>query len=250
MFIKYIFDFINNPFTIFINDIGDKFEDICEGRKGINAVKLNDNMVPIVRTTTVYSKSAFEFTPIFNNLVNSIKRISKIDDIDFNNGLVELYDSTYRKMGFHSDQSLDLVDNSYICICSFYDNINPLCYRKLVIKNKLSKEVNEIILEPNSFVIFPTETNKIYLHKIILNNINSNLLWLGITFRLSKTFINFINGTPFINNNIILRLADNKESEEFRKLKGMENQHIEWIYPNIDYTISPSDLMVPSNHHY
>lgn len=46
-------------------------------------------------------------------------------------------------------------------------------------------------------------------------------------------------------NNNILRLAGNKERKEFRKLKG-----IGWIYPNIDYTISPSDLMVPSNQHY
>ena len=51
MFIKYKFDYTTNPFNDFINNV--KFENITNGRKGTNTVKLENNKVPIVRTTTI-----------------------------------------------------------------------------------------------------------------------------------------------------------------------------------------------------
>ncbi len=249
MFIKYKFDYTTNPFIDFTNNI--KFEDITNGRKGTNIVKLDNNKVPIVRTTTTYNKPAFEFKPLFNRLIDDIKRISNNEKLDFNNGMVELYDSEYKKMGFHTDQSLDLVNDSFICICSFYNIINSetIKYRKLIIQNKETNENNEIILEPNTFIIFSTETNKKFVHKIILDNNVNDLLWLGITLRLSKTFIKFIDNKPYFElTNNILRIANDKENTEFKKLKGNENRIINYTYPNIDFTISPSDLLYPVKH--
>ena len=43
-------------------------------------------------------------------------------------------------MKYHSDQALDLADNSYICIFSCYDN--PINLRTLRIKNKLTVSPN------------------------------------------------------------------------------------------------------------
>lgn len=240
MFIKYKFDYTTNMFSEFINSIGDNFETITNGRLGTNIVKLENDNVPIVRTTTPYLKPALQFNKLFDELVDNIKRISNIDNLNFNNGLVELYNSKYKKMKFHTDQSLDLVDESFICICSFYNN-DETTFRKLVIQNKETNEVNEIILEPNTFIMFSTETNKKFVHKIILDS-----EWLGITLRLSKTFIKFIDDTPyFCSNNTILRLANDIDKINFMKLKGNENQTINFDNQYIDFTISQSDLLKP-----
>ena len=130
-------------------------------------------------------------------------------------------------MGFHSDQALDLADNSYIAIYSCYEKqdiyVNLSNLRKLVLKNKKTSELSEIMMEPNSVIIFSTEFNKQYLHKIILENntntntnTNNNNRWFGITFRLSKTFIQHINGMPvFHGTNNILKIANDEEIKNF-----------------------------------
>ena len=51
-----------------------------------------------------------------------------------------------------------------------------------------------------------------------------------------------MNGTPYLNERI-LRLANDKEKSEFYKLRSNENKLIEYVYPELDYTISKSDLM-------
>lgn len=72
----------------------------------------------------------------------------------------------------------------------------------------------------------------------------SNDLWLGITFRKSKTFIIFHNELPyFYSNKKILTLADKYQRNEFYKYKSLENLSAEYVYPNIDYTISNGDLL-------
>lgn len=92
------------------------------------------------------------------------------------------------------------------------------------------------------------DTNRKHLHKIILdsNNIKSvsNIKWLGITFRISKTFIQFINEIPyFYRTNNILKLANNIEKSEFMKYKGLDNKNIHYYYPIIDYTFNITDIL-------
>ena len=73
--------------------------------------------------------------------------------------------------------------------------------------------------------------------------------WLGITFRLSKTFIKFVDDKPHIVTDDgklgkELRIATNFEKKEFYKHKSNENAYDGiYNYPEIDYTISKSDLM-------
>lgn len=241
-----------NPFTKFIIDYktnifeelstSAQFEDTHNGRKGKNLIDYKNNLVPIIRTTTIYNKPAQKFLPIHHNIIENIKKISKIQDLELNNALIEIYDNRYRTMKFHSDQSLDLAENSYICVFSCYDD--PTDIRKLKIKEKSSEEHSEILLEHNSVVIFSTETNKNYQHKIILETSKSKNRWLGITFRLSKTFIKFVNEIPYFNsNNKILRISNKDERKEFSKHKGIENLKNGYDYPEIDYTISISDTL-------
>lgn len=221
------------------------WEDITKGRKGGVLIDIKNEMIPIVRTTTIYNKPAQLFSPIHNKIIEDIKKVFP-ENLEFNNALIEIYESNYRSMKFHSDQSLDLNENSYIGIFSCYDN--PTDIRTLKIQEKSSGKCFEIKLEHNSVVLFSYDTNYKHLHKIFLDSNKNNNKWLGITFRLSKTFIKFFRDgsschIPYLDNNKKLKLANDNEIKEFYQLRGKENSSIEFKYPELDYTISPSDLI-------
>lgn len=247
MFSKYIINF-ENLFDELLKST--EFEDITNGRKGAILVDYKNDLIPIVRTTTNYNKSVQKFLSIHHKIIDNIKEVSNNHKLEFNNAMIEVYDSTYRTMGYHTDQALDLADDSYICIFSCYSDNSTVDIRKLKLKNKITGECSEILLEHNSLVLFPVSTNGKYLHKIVLENMHmKDKKWLGITFRLSKTFINFVNDSSeiavpyFYPSNIVLSLANEKEKQEFMKHKSSENLNIDYIYPDIHYTISLSDMM-------
>lgn len=240
MFTKFIIDYEVNPFEELLKSV--EFENITNGRKGAILVDYKNDLIPIVRSTTIYNKPAQKLLPIHYDMIENIKKVTRIKELELNNALIEMYDSQYHNMGFHTDQSLDLAHNSYICIFSCYDI--PSDVRKLVIKNKMTQECSNIILEHNSVIVFSTKINKEYVHKIVLDTNKSKNKWLGITFRFSKTFIRFINEIPyFYSNGAILRIANERESAEFRKFKSIENLKIDYVYPEMYFTISISDTL-------
>lgn len=131
---------------------------------------------------------------------------------------------------------------SYIAIYSCYENPNTTSFRTLEIKDKDSNEEFSIPMNHNSVILFSVETNSKYLHRIVLNDtLESN--WIGITYRFSQTFVKFNNKIPILANGKTLTLASDEEEKEFYKLKSQENRSIKFQYPEINYTISPSDLM-------
>lgn len=243
MFTKFVIDNETNLFEELSKSTN--FDNVTNGRKGANIVDYKNNLIPLVRTTSNYDKPVQKFLPIHYNIIKMIKRVSKIENLELNNALIEIYDNQYRTMGFHSDQALDLAENSYICIFSCYDNFNnSFNLRKLKIKEKETNKCFEILMEHNSIIIFSTETNKKHLHRIVLETNRSNNKWLGITFRLSKTFIQFVNEIPYLyGTDKILRIANEEEKKQFRKYKGIENAQIGYDYPEIDYTISVGDML-------
>lgn len=223
------------------------FEDIIPGRQCANLIDYQNNLIPLVRTTTQYKNPPQIFKNIHFNLIEQIKNVSKIDNLKFNNAMIELYDSRYTNMQFHTDQSLDLDPNSYICIFSSYEKPN-IVYRKLVIKDKITNNISEYELTNNSIILFSIETNHKYLHKIILEDNKIENKWLGITLRLSKTFIQFINEMPyFYKTNNILKLANNEEKKQFINCKRLENLNIQYEWPEINFTLSESDLLALNN---
>lgn len=220
-----------------------EFEDVTTDRKGTNIIDCKDDLIPIVRTTSVYTKPVQKFSNIHHEIIDKIRSIS-YKNLRFNNALVEIYDSKYRIMGYHSDQALDLEENSYICIFSCYQDpaASP---RKLKIKNKTSLECSELSLDHNSIVLFSTTTNRNHLHKIVLEAEVSSR-WLGITFRLSKTYIQFMNEIPYFHGtDKILTIANEEEKKEFFKCRGKENSSVMYYYLDIYYTISVSDTLRP-----
>lgn len=233
------------------------FEAVAKGRKGNLLVHPNHGRVPIVRTTTKYNMPAHSFSAIHHHIVESIQKEILNMSVDFNNALIEIYDKDYTKMKYHSDQSLDLEADSYIALFSCYeqpDDLSKATLRKLKVQNKTTHEEFEFTLENNSVLLFSVETNTQFLHKIVLEPvkgekpIHSDNKWLGITFRKSKTWIHFKENLPYFSNGALLKLADEPESRAFYQLRTEENKSMNFIYPEILYTLSISDTMLPKEH--
>lgn len=238
------------------------FEQIGKGRASNHLVKIGEKGVPIVRTTTPYNIPAQNFSSIHNCIIEQINlaiKNSELNDlsfIDFNNALIEVYDFNYSKMNYHSDQNLDLDANSYIGLFSCYENPEKLSddhLRKLIIKEKGGDEEFEIPLTHNSVILFSVEMNSKFLHKIVLDAkpnqkpFHSDNKWLGITFRESKTFIQFEDNLPYFSNGQLLELANEEQKTEFFKLRGQENRILNFVYPELSYTLSIADRLMPIN---
>jgi hypothetical protein len=257
-FYKFILPIERHLFNELSNSVD--FEELGKGRKGNLLVNPINERVPIVRTTTKYNKPAHLFSMIHHSLIENINRaIAKNKEIQdaplyFNNALIEIYDQSYTKMNYHSDQCLDLAAHSYIALFSCYeqpDNLSEYALRKLKVQCKTTAEEFEFTLENNSVILFSLSTNAKFLHKIVLEPlkgvkpINSDNKWLGITFRQSKTGIHFKDNLPYFPNGELLELADTHQSKEFYTLRGQENKGMNFIYPDMRYTLSVSDLMMP-----
>jgi hypothetical protein len=250
MFLKQIID-IPYKFNDFKNSC--IFSEISEGRKGAVLTDYNNNQFPIVRSTTDYKISTQKLKNIHFELINKIKLTIQLrlkENVNFNNALIEIYENKYNKMKFHSDQKLDLEENSFICLFSCYQNIKNENSRKLVVKSKSNSSNQllnnfEIELENNSIVFFSIDTNSNFLHKIKLKNHEYENIWLGITLRMSKTFIKFnnLNNPYLLNLSKELRFADETERKEFFILRKNENKEIKFNYPDIDYSISSGDFI-------
>jgi hypothetical protein len=243
MFDKFILELKSNLYESLLKSVN--LEDITKGRKGANLVDYKNGLIPLVRTTTSYKKPNQKFSDVHYNIIDNIKKVTKIKNLEFNNALIELYSDEYFKMGYHSDQALDLAEKSYICIFSCYNDAKTKNLRTLRIKNKLENKHIDILLEHDSIVLFSVDTNKKNLHKIILESFaKSDTLWLGVTFRLSKTYVYFHNELPYFSSNKKeLLLASKEQQKEFYKCRSLENSNIEYVYPEIEYTISEGDLL-------
>ncbi len=96
-------------------------------------------------------------------------------------------------------------------------------------------------------MVFSLDTNQRFKHKIVLNS-SGNLpenQWLGITFRTSKTFVQFQENRVYFLDGAALTLANDDQRREFFSLRHCENKETNFIYPRITYTISKSDMIRP-----
>ena len=241
---------------------GTDFESVGKGRIGNHLVNVNGNGIPIVRTTTKYNIPAQNFSAIHHMVVERINDAIKMNNLVgvpeqyFNNALIEVYDAGYYKMNYHSDQSLDLDNGSYIGVFSCYENPDELSaqhIRKLMIRDKVSEEEFEYSLTHNSVILFSAATNTRFQHKIVLDpapnskpSVPDNK-WLGITFRKSKTYIQFKDNLPHFSNGRPLVLANKEQETEFYKLRGQENRELNFVYPELTYTVNVADTMMPKN---
>ena len=97
-----------NPHPDLFNQIFQQisFEQIIpNARYGAILVEPNNNLIPIIRTTTKYNNPVQNIKPI-KELVDLIKQEIYSNNlpnhnIEFNNAMVEIYNSNYKSMGFH-----------------------------------------------------------------------------------------------------------------------------------------------------
>lgn len=230
------------------------WEALGKGRQAANLIHLNnDAMIPLVRTTSRYQKPSQIFQPIHQQLIQQIIQQANIANLQFNHATAELYDEQYKTMGYHSDQALDLVDDSYVAIFSCYPQPSQHNCRTLQIKtkDKTDQTVQFVTMTNHSVIIFSTAFNRQHVHRIVLlpdpENNMSNALWLGITFRLSKTFIRFIDHIPCLQDQR-LTVATEQERLDFIRHKGDENkqQDNSSNQQSIYYTLSVGDTIEPT----
>jgi hypothetical protein len=226
-----------------------RFEDVGRGRQGAVLIKVDETgSVPLVRTTTRYSTPAQRFRSAHEQLAQQIQNSASLS-VGFNNALIETYTNAYTTMGSHSDQALDLADESFIAVFSCYkhpERANPP--RKLLVELKKSGRPHvEIPLTHNSVVVFSVDTNRRLKHAIVLDTSTqpAENQWLGITFRTSKTFVRFRDECAYFQDDVRLVLANDEQSREFYNLRRRENNETDFTYPRLTYTISESDMMPP-----
>jgi len=263
-------------------------EHVARGRQGGIIVDVDpDGKVPLLRSTAKFTRPAHSFCPLHREIARRIadKIADKDDDVamagkrlpsaKFNNALVEIYDSRYRNMGFHSDQALDMAPDSYIALFSCYgEGEKKEPPRKLVVKRKkkdaeeedVDDEEAHVTLEDRSVVFFSDATNRRYLHKIVLDEPEEredrerdhnkrSRKWLGVTFRLSKTRVSYdaydTTTLPLLQHlNAPLHLANDNEARQFYAHRSRENRETtedvyRSMYGSARYTLSPGDLLPP-----
>jgi hypothetical protein len=221
-----------------------RFDEVTKGRRGAVLVKVESRGIPIVRTTTSYPASAQLFRPIHEHLAQRISA-SGLLPLSFNNALVEHYTSAYTAMKRHSDQALDLADESWIAVYSCYRNPERPS-RRLMVQPKESGAGFEVPLEHGSVVAFSRDSNRRFTHAISLRAAAPDNEWLGITFRTSKTLVRFVDGHPTLPSGARLMLADEHQRRELFQMRRRENQETSFEYPSLSYTLSESDLLPPA----
>ncbi|WP_331767724.1 alpha-ketoglutarate-dependent dioxygenase AlkB [Embleya sp. NBC_00896] len=226
-----------------------RLEDVGKGRRGAVLTKIDEaGGVPLVRTTTRYSSPTQRFRAVHERLAQQIQERAALS-LGFNNALIERYTNAYTSMGSHSDQALDLANESYIAVFSCYQHPEASPPRKLIFESKGSGgEKFEIPLAHNSIVAFSVDSNRRLRHKIVLDTPavrTADNQWLGVTFRTSKTFVRFRDGHVYLPQGARLMSADDEQRHEFYQLRRRENNETDFIYPLLTYTISESDLMPP-----
>ncbi len=102
---------------------------------------------------------------------------------------------------------------------------------------------------PAFCLIFSLAANDQFRHKIILERSETLCVnhWLGVTFRTSKTFIDYRAGGVFFENGHPLRLATEDEARTYSPLRRQENLETGFNYPPLSFSISASDLIPPRN---
>ncbi|MEU9047852.1 MULTISPECIES: alpha-ketoglutarate-dependent dioxygenase AlkB [unclassified Kitasatospora] len=225
-----------------------RLEDVGKGRRGAVLTKIDEaGGVPLVRTTTRYGSPTQRFLAVHERLAQRIRERAALS-AGFNNALIESYTNAYTTMGSHSDQALDLADESFIAVFSCYRRPEAGPPRKLVFESKGSDgEKFEIPLAHHSVVAFSVDLNRRLRHKVVLDAPAhaADNQWLGVTFRTSKTFVRFRDGHAYLPQGAHLMSADEEQRREFYRLRRRENTETDFVYPPLTYTISESDLMPP-----
>jgi hypothetical protein len=223
-----------------------RWDDVARGRRGAVLVQPDaDGAVPIVRTTTAYRAPAQPFRPVHAHLAHAVRRVAALS-ADFNHALIEHYTPAYATMKHHSDQALDLAEDSSIAVLSCYRDPARPSRRLLVRPKQPGGSPFELVLAHASVVTFSLATNRRFTHAIVPCAGAPANDWLGVTFRVATTRVRFVDGHARLADGTPLTLADDDQRRAFLALRRRENAELDFTYPPLSYTISESDLWPPA----
>lgn len=229
---------------------GLELEAVGRGRGVLHLTEPEARGVPLVRTTSRLERPAHVFTEAHRELVAALAGVSP-EGARFNAALLEIYDRGYAKMGYHSDQALDLEPGTWIALYSCYERPQEQTFRRFLrVKEKGGEEEVAIPLEHDSAVVFSLEANARHVHKIVLPSLDRgpDNRWLGVTMRCARTFLRREGEAWRLPDGEILRLAASEEERRwFYRLRGQENRDPDFVYPPVPLTLSPGDLLAPVN---
>ena len=140
------------------------------------------------------------------------------------------------------------------------------CYKDPEVAAKTEKPPRKLVVEPkgggeggfevpmghNSVIVFSLDTNRRFTHKIVLAQEEKpeENEWLGVTFRTSGTYVKPMvgegegeEGRALFEDGGELKVASKEEAKELYKMRGRENREVDFVYPKLSVTLSPSDLM-------
>ena len=225
-----------------------RLEELGKGRRGAVLVATDDlRGVPIVRTTTAYTLPAQRFRPIHAALARQIRARASLA-VAFNNALLEVYTGAYTTMRAHSDQALDLDEAGEIALFSCYERPGAGPSRRLMVESKQPGGPSFVVpLVHGGVVVFSADTNRRFRHRIVPDPAagEPDNVWLGVTFRASKTWVHVHDGQPRLADGTPLTAADDEQRREFLRLRRRENEETDFVYPRVTWTLSPSDLWPP-----
>lgn len=234
MFQKHLLDCQNDVFSELLHS--HPWTDLSPDRKAAMLVSPKPDSIPIVRTTCP-TVACWVFQSVHLRLMQAVD-IASCRSHSFNNAMAEVYGPGYTKMRYHTDCALDLENDSRICIFSCYEEKGDHP-RKLVIRDKVNGEVQEILMDHLSVIVFDVRANSRHVHKIVSDGSRTRGRWLGLTMRTSKTFVTGQpHGLVFRNDGLTMTAATEDEKRWFFELKKFENKSPDFKYPDIRFSLA------------
>ena len=139
-------------------------------------------------------------------------------------------------------------DHGELALLSCYEHAEAGPSRRLMVESKAPGGPTFAIPLPHGHVIvFSAATKRQLRHRIVLDPTagDPDNTWLGLTLRASKTYVHIRDGQTRLADGTPPTLASEHERHEFFPLRRQENQEVDFVYPRITCTLSPSDLSPP-----
>jgi hypothetical protein len=247
-----------------------KFQELTESnkpgvayRKGIYLSEVTEDQKEegfltfnLLRCSTNFQGPTDNFRDIDRKIIAQVNAATKKvfpDTATLNHVLAQVYENKIRKakVAAHSDKTKDMPENAVIAFCTFYNSkgcldknwkhgdvsgLTTLQFRlkKGDVNKDLPKDFS-VLLTPNSLLVIPLSTNRLYTHEIVPSVLPSNLLptRLGYVIRSSTTQAIFRAGKTFILNKdaqlIPMHAVTPKDQANIKALYLKENMSLEKI---------------------
>ncbi len=251
----YFDDFFNDCFDAIKKE--HNFQSLTESNKPNNAFRKGIYITPVNHINNEYHFNLLRCSSNFDGPTDNFRETDKyiVDKLNkvakehyngpaqFNHILAQIYENTKieqdnnvkekkASIKAHSDKTKDMPINGLMAFCTFYDrevsNIEEMTSIQFKLKdcvadNNLTKKV-DIVLKPNSVLIIPLLTNRLYTHEIKPSKLNIDRIptRMGYVVRCSKTKAVYKDNKTFI--------IDGDGEHELQPITDEMMTHIKTLY--------------------